>query len=204
MRTELQTDQADVRRITHQQAMAAALGVLETQGARSLVMRRLAEALDVSLPTLYVVIGSKEQLVIDLVRRATGHLIDDGVAAEGTPLENSFEAFQRALNWLDQHRWFGDLIALADSDQLVTAYASLDGTDTVLMAVVGEVIGLVDKGASTSVQRCLLTQGFVRALLLADELSGVGLTGSPQQRVQLAVDVFGALVEASRPRRVGV
>ena len=57
MRTELQTDQADVRRITHQQVMAAALGVLETQGARSLVMRRLAEALDVSLPTLYVVIA---------------------------------------------------------------------------------------------------------------------------------------------------
>ena len=185
-------------RLTTQEAMQRALELLAAEGARGLVMRRLAGALNVSLPRLYVAIGSKDDLVVELVRRATKDLLTAGVGGGRDPLQNSFETFHRALLWLELNPWFVDLIGMATSEQLATAYRTMQ--DEPLMSEISGLFGADPTGPQPA---GWLLHGFIRSLLLAQEL-GAGPGNGSAQRVQLGVEVFAALAVACRQHSLAV
>jgi AcrR family transcriptional regulator len=83
--------------------IAAALDLVHREGPDALTMRRLATELEVRTPTIYWHVGSRDELVAEVVRRQS-HLIAE-VAVEGaTPRDRVYSAARRLWTASIEHR----------------------------------------------------------------------------------------------------
>ena len=57
--------------------LEAARGLIESRGYEGLTMRDLAGASGVTVPTVYNLIGSKEEVLFAAVEEQTRHFVDD-------------------------------------------------------------------------------------------------------------------------------
>ena len=83
--------------------LAAALDLVEREGAAALSMRRLATELDVATPTIYWHVGSRDELVAAVIRLQSTRLAE--YAIEGTaPRERVFSAARQIWTSSIEHR----------------------------------------------------------------------------------------------------
>lgn len=88
-------------------AVEGCLALIEEDGASALTMRNLAGRLHVSLPTLYTVIGSREQLVIEVLDGGLRSLVGAG----GGDVDTAEAAADPAhVAWAMEHPWLVDLL----------------------------------------------------------------------------------------------
>jgi AcrR family transcriptional regulator len=99
--------------------VAAALDLVVREGAGALTMRRLATELDVGTPTIYWHVGSRDELVVEIIRSYSEQLAEWQV--EGTsPRERVLAAALHLYNGALEHR-------------AVTSLAHQTGTTSLLL-----------------------------------------------------------------------
>lgn len=141
--------------------VAAALDLVERDGAAALSMRRLATELDVATPTIYWHIGSRDELVAAVIRLQSTRLAERTI--EGTtPRERVFSAARHIWTSSIEHR-------------ATTSLAHQTGTSPLLAhhleaALVGELeaAGLVGQEAADATRAILITVGGALLLALRD------------------------------------
>src|SRR5687768_12528085 len=71
--------------------VAAALDLVEREGPAALTMRRLATDLDVGTPTIYWHVGSRDELIAEVIRYQAARLAERAVDG-ATPRDRVFSA----------------------------------------------------------------------------------------------------------------
>jgi TetR/AcrR family transcriptional regulator, tetracycline repressor protein len=148
-------DRADV--------VAAALDLVEREGAAALTMRALATELDVGTPTIYWHVGSRDELVAEVIRLQSNRLADQVV--EGTtPRERVFSAARHIWTSSIEHR-------------AITSLAHQSGASSLLahrleaaLVMELEAAGLVGQRAADATRAIISTVG--GALLLGEDRVG--------------------------------
>ncbi|MDH4144892.1 MAG: hypothetical protein OEY23_06965 [Acidimicrobiia bacterium] len=107
--------------ISHEQAVATSIALLEAEGTSGLSMRKLAAGLAVSLPTVYATIGSREQLVEDLLGQVTAELLD---ATAREP-----RAAEAIVAWIEDRPWYLDLVRELDLEVRRSVWGSVATQD---------------------------------------------------------------------------
>lgn len=141
--------------------VAAALELVEREGAAALTMRRLATDLDVGTPTIYWHVGSRDELVAEVIRCHSNRLA--GWAVEGdTARERVFDAARHIWTSSIEHR-------------AITSLAHQTGTSSLLAhrleaAVVTELeaAGLAGQDAADATRAILIAVGGALVLALRD------------------------------------
>ena len=83
--------------------VAAALDLVEREGPAALTMRRLATELDVATPTIYWHVGSRDELVAEVIRLQSNRLAERAVEGD-TPRERVFSAARHIWTSSIEHR----------------------------------------------------------------------------------------------------
>jgi AcrR family transcriptional regulator len=132
--------------------VAAALDIVEREGAAALTMRRLATELDVGTPTIYWHVGSRDELVAAVVELQSTRIAE--LAIEGTTARD--RVFSAARNI-----WTSSI-----THRAITSLAHQSGTSTLLahplqIALVQELeaAGVVGQEAADAVQAILIALG---------------------------------------------
>ena len=141
--------------------VAAALDLVEREGAAALSMRRLATELDVATPTIYWHVGSRDELVAAVVRLQSTRLAEHAI--EGTTARERVYSAAR-------HIWTSSI-----EHRRITSLAHQTGTSSLLAhhleaALVGELeaAGLVGQEAADATRAILITVGGSLLLALRD------------------------------------
>jgi AcrR family transcriptional regulator len=143
-------DRADV--------IAAALDLVHREGPAALTMRRLATELEVGTPTIYWHVGSRDELVAEVVRLQS-HRFADLAVSGATPRDRVFDAARHIWTCSIEHR-------------AVTSLAHQSGTSSLLahpleaaLVVELEAAGLVGDEAADALRTILIAVS--GALLMA-------------------------------------
>jgi AcrR family transcriptional regulator len=112
--------------VTRDQVVQAAYELVADEGPDGLSMRKLANRLHVSLPTVYTAISSREALVADLQFRLVGEMAaafaaDPQLASAEDPLERLLVSL---LSWAGEHAPLADFL-LAEHPSLALATQAL-------------------------------------------------------------------------------
>lgn len=102
--------------ISHELSLATSLDLLDTEGPTGLSMRKLAAELGVSLPTVYATIGSREQLVQDLLVGVTADLVE----LTSAPVPASW--LGDLLVAVRKRHWFLDLLSELDRESRASVW----------------------------------------------------------------------------------
>lgn len=132
--------------------IAAALDLVVREGPAALTMRRLATDLDVATPTIYWHVGSRDELVAEIIRSQSNRLAERKV--EGvTARERVFDAAHHIWTSMIEHR-------------AITSLAHQTGTSSLLghrleAALVFELeaAGVVGQDAADATRAILMTVG---------------------------------------------
>lgn len=141
--------------------VAAALDLVEREGAAALSMRRLATELDVATPTIYWHVGSRDELVAEVIRLQSTRVAEQPI--EGTtPRARVFSAARHIWTSSIEHR-------------ATTSLAHQTGTSSLLAhhleaALVRELeaAGVVGQEAADATRAILITVGGSLLLALRD------------------------------------
>lgn len=141
--------------------VAAALDLVEREGAAALSMRRLATELDVATPTIYWHVVSRDELIAEVIRLQSNRLA--GRPIEGTtPRERVFSAARHIWTSSIEHR-------------ATTSLAHHTGTSSLLahhleaaLVIELEAAGLVGQEAADATRAILITIGGALVLALRD------------------------------------
>lgn len=141
--------------------VAAALDLVERDGAAALTMRALATELDVGTPTIYWHVGSRDELVAEVIRLQSERMAEQVV--EGTtPRERVFSAARHIWTSSIEHR-------------AITSLAHQSGASSLLAhrleaALVTELeaAGLVGEEAAEATRAIISTVGGALLLALRD------------------------------------
>lgn len=83
--------------------VAAALELVEREGHAALTMRRLATELDVGTPTIYWHVGSRDELIAEVIRLQSNRLAERVLEGD-TPRERVFSAARQIWTSSIEHR----------------------------------------------------------------------------------------------------
>ena len=168
-----------------QRILESARTLLTEEGQDGLSMRKLAKEADLSVTTLYNLVGSREDILRALIEDSTGRFDSTvtGPESAGDPLERTIKAFERVL------RYFVDEAAILKPmivANMETGYVEELGK---------EQHGLYLRGAKDSVRECLLdalAEGQIRDVISPEFLEAQFYVG-----LQLAIDrwAFGLVTE---------
>src|SRR5262245_6790063 len=89
--------------LDREDVIAAALALVEREGAAALSMRRLATELDVGTPTIYWHVGSRDELVAEVIRLQSDRLAEHIVEGR-THRERVFSAARQIWTSSIEHR----------------------------------------------------------------------------------------------------
>lgn len=149
--------------------VAAALALVEADGVEALTMRRLAAALGVTTNTIYWHVGSREELITEVIRTQSERLAARPVT--GTTARERVTAAAR-------HVWDSAL-----ENRAVTSLAHRTGTTALLehplervLARELEAAGLTGKDHARALRSILITVGGFLVLALRDD------SAIPEQR----------------------
>jgi TetR/AcrR family transcriptional regulator, tetracycline repressor protein len=141
--------------------IAAALALVEREGAAALTMRGLATDLDVGTPTIYWHVGSRDELVAAVIRMQADRLAEQAVVG-ATARERVFSAARHIWSSSIEHR-------------AITSLAHQTGTTSLLahrleaaLELELEAAGLVGQVAADATRAILLTVGGALVLALRD------------------------------------
>ena len=141
--------------------VAAALDLVEREGAAALSMRRLATELDVATPTIYWHVGSRDELVAAVVGLQSTRLAERAIDGT-TARERVFSAARHIWTSSIEHR-------------AITSLAHQTGTSSLLghhleAALVSELeaVGLIGEAAADASRAILITVGGSLVLALRD------------------------------------
>ena len=144
--------------------VATALALVEAEGPAALTMRRLAAELDVTTNTVYWHVGSRDELITEIIRTSATRLADRTIAGT-TPRERVTEAAR--------HVWDSAL-----ENRAITSLAHQTGTTPLLehqleRALVHEIeaAGLQGGAAALALRSILSTVGGFLVGALRDESS---------------------------------
>ncbi|MEO0492366.1 MAG: helix-turn-helix domain-containing protein [Actinomycetota bacterium] len=142
--------------------VAAALALVETEGPNALTMRRLAAELDVTTNTVYWHVGSRDELITEIIRSSATRLADRTI--DGTSPRERVTAAAR-------HVWDSAL-----ENRAITSLAHQTGTTALLehhleLALVREIerAGLRGDAAAIALRSILSTVGGFLVGALRDE-----------------------------------
>jgi AcrR family transcriptional regulator len=168
-----------------QRILESARTLLTEDGQDGLSMRKLAKEADLSVTTLYNLVGSKEDILRALIEHSSERFDSTVTVPEsaGDPLERTIKAFERVL------RYFVDEAAILKPmivANMETGYVEELGK---------EEHGLYLRGAKDSVRECLmdaLAEGQIRDVVSPEFLEAQFYVG-----LQLAIDrwAFGLVTE---------
>jgi TetR/AcrR family transcriptional regulator, tetracycline repressor protein len=141
--------------------IAAALDLVEREGAAALTMRGLATDLDVGTPTIYWHVGSRDELVAAVIRMQADRLAEQAVVG-ATARQRVFSAARHIWSSSIEHR-------------AITSLAHQTGTTSLLahrleaaLVIELEAAGLVGQVAADATRAILLTVGGALVLALRD------------------------------------
>lgn len=138
--------------------VAAALGLVEREGAAALSMRRLATELDVGTPTIYWHVGSRDDLIAAVLRLQATRLAERAI--EGTtPRERVFSAARHIWTSSIEHRATTSLAHQAGASSLLAHHLEA------ALVLELEAAGLVGRDAADACRAILMAVG--GALVLA-------------------------------------
>ena len=142
--------------------VAAALQLVECEGPAALTMRRLAAELDVTTNTVYWHVGSRDELIAELIRSCSARMAEREISGE-TPQQRIISA---ARNVWDS----------AFANRAVTSLAHQTGTTALLehplevaLAYEIEAAGLTGEEAACALRSILSTVGGFLVGALRDE-----------------------------------
>lgn len=95
---------------SHSEVVQASIDLLEAHGPEGLTMRKLASQLNVSLPTVYAAIGSRERLIRDILEVMVRRLLIDSGVQVASAGQRSSAVVAAVLRWVSAHRWVLSLI----------------------------------------------------------------------------------------------
>lgn len=168
-----------------QRVLESARTLLNEDGQDGFSMRKLAEEADLSVTTLYNLVGSREDILRALIEDSTGRFDLPVTVPEsaGDPLEQTMNAFERVLRYfVDQAAILKPMIVA----NMETGYVEELGK---------EEHGLYLRGAKDSVRECLqdsLAEGLIRDVISPEFLEMQFYVG-----LQLAIDrwAFGLVTD---------
>jgi TetR/AcrR family transcriptional regulator, tetracycline repressor protein len=141
--------------------VAAALELVEREGPGALSMRRLATELDVGTPTIYWHVGSRDELIAEVIRLQSTRLADRPIEGR-TNRERVFSAA-----W---HIWTSSI-----EHRATTSLAHQTGTSSLLahhleaaLVLELEAAGLVGQAAADATRAILIAVGGALVLALRD------------------------------------
>ena len=141
--------------------IAAALDLVEREGAAALTMRGLATDLDVGTPTIYWHVGSRDELVAAVIRMQADRLAEQEVVGR-TARERVFSAARHIWSSSIEHR-------------ATTSLAHQTGTTSLLahrleaaLVIELEAAGLIGQVAADATRAILMTVGGALVLALRD------------------------------------
>lgn len=141
--------------------VAAALDLVERDGADALTMRRLATQLDVATPTIYWHIGSRDELVAAVIRLQSTRLAEHPI--EGvTARERVFSAARHIWTSSIEHRATTSLAHQTGTSSLLAHHL-----EAVLVREL-EAAGVVGQEAADATRAILITVGGSLLLALRD------------------------------------
>jgi AcrR family transcriptional regulator len=147
--------------LDREDVVAAALDLVEREGAAALTMRALATDLDVGTPTIYWHVGSRDELVAAVIGLQADRLAEQAVVGR-TARERVFSAARHIWSSSIEHR-------------AITSLAHQTGTTSLLahrleVALVTELeaAGLVGPVAAEATRAILMTVGGALVLALRD------------------------------------
>lgn len=157
---------------SHAEVVQTSIALLEDHGPEGLTMRKLASQLNVSLPTVYAAIGSRERLVRDILEvMATRFMAEN--QAPNTTNQRPPAVLGNVLRWVAAHRWVLSLIhevpvpVLGQVWQLLerSGQLSADRLVAALSDVAGQDVRMGDPNALATA--AVFTVDFVDRLLSA-------------------------------------
>lgn len=141
--------------------VAAALGLVERDGASALTMRRLAAELDVGTPTIYWHIANRDELVAEVIRLQSTRLAERTIEGD-TPRDRVYSAARHIWTSSIEHR-------------ATTSLAHQTGTSSLLahhleaaLVIELEAAGLVGQDAADATRAILAAIGGSLVLALRD------------------------------------
>ncbi len=141
--------------------VAAALDLVEREGPAALSMRRLATELDVGTPTIYWHVGSRDELIAEVIRLQSNRLAERAVEGH-TARERVFSAARHIWTSSIEHR-------------AITSLAHQTGTSSLLahhleaaLVIELEAAGLVGQDAADATRAILIAVGGALVLALRD------------------------------------
>jgi AcrR family transcriptional regulator len=138
--------------------VAAALDLVEREGSAALSMRRLATELDVGTPTIYWHVGSRDELIAEVLRLQSTRLAERAI--EGTtPRERVFSAARHIWTSSIEHRATTSLAHQAGASSLLAHHLEA------ALVLELEAAGLVGRAAADACRAILMAVG--GALVLA-------------------------------------
>ena len=141
--------------------VAAALDLVERDGAAALTMRALATELDVGTPTIYWHVGSRDELVAEVIRLQADRLAKQVV--EGTtPRERVFSAARHIWTSSIEHRAITSLAHQSGASSLLAHRLEA----AVVMEL--EAAGIVGQDAADATRAIISTVGGSLLLALRD------------------------------------
>ncbi len=161
--TELDATGRSGRRtgLDRQDVVAAALDLVEREGPGALSMRRLATELDVGTPTIYWHVGSRDELVAEVIRLQSNRLAEQPIVGT-TPRQRVFSAARHIWTSSIEHR-------------ATTSLAHQTGTSSLLahrleaeLVIELEAAGLVGEAAAEATRAIISTVGGSLLLALRD------------------------------------
>ena len=168
-----------------QRILESARTLLTEEGQDGLSMRKLAREADLSVTTLYNLVGSREDILRALIEDSTGRFDGTVTAPEsgGDPLERTIQAFEKVLHYFVNQAAILKPMIVANME---TGYVEELGK---------EQHGLYLKGAKDAVRECLqdaLDKGQLRDVISPEFLEAQFYVG-----LQLTIDrwAFGLVTE---------
>jgi AcrR family transcriptional regulator len=147
--------------LDREDVVAAALDLVEREGAGALSMRRLAAELDVATPTVYWHVGSRDELVAAVIRLQADRLAARAVVGR-TARERVFDAARHIWTSSIEHR-------------AITSLAHQTGTSSLLahrleaaLVLELEAAGVVGQEAADATRAILMAVGGALVLALRD------------------------------------
>lgn len=141
--------------------VAAALDLVEREGAAALTMRGLATELDVGTPTIYWHVGSRDELVAAVIRLQSTRLAEQAI--EGTtPRQRVFSAARHIWTSSIEHRATTSLAHQTGTSSLLAHHL-----ETALVLEL-EAAGLVGQDAADATRAILIAVGGALVLALRD------------------------------------
>jgi AcrR family transcriptional regulator len=120
--------------ITRPQVVYRAVDLLDREGTGGLSMRKLAGALGVSLPTVYAAVGSRKQLVQDILRLTVAQEVAIVGADLGAGALDPIVILSRFVDAATRRAWLPDLAQELDTaslQQVLSDAARVDAPNVV-------------------------------------------------------------------------